>query len=448
MPARLLAIMGSGETTPTMVKVHRQIFEQLGPGRGPAVLVGTPYGFQGNAADISARTVAYFQQSIDVALDVVALPRPDGAGGREVEEALSHVAAASWVFSGPGSPTYAARQWRTTRFSQLLADKLAYGGAVVFSSAAAMTLGAWTVPVYEIYKVGGDVVWAQGLDILGPFGLNVAVVAHFDNAEGGNHDTRYCYLGEHRLRALEGQLPEGAWVLGVDEHTACVIDLETRTVTVAGLGTVTVRLAGRSAQVPAGESLPLDELIALARSLADGAGGGAPGLGTAAGEGQPATPAAEEEAADGGPHSNGAEEPGHGESPFLGEVRRLTASFDQAISDRDAGAAVDAVLALEEALHAWSADTAQSDNVDRARGVLRRMLARMGQPAAVGLREPRSVLGPWVSALLDERAQARTSKRFADSDRIRDRLAGLGVEVRDTPDGSQWELTSADKPPG
>ena len=35
----------------------------------------------------------------------------------------------------------------------------------------------------------------------------MAVVAHFDNAEGGTHDTRYCYLGEDRLRVLEAQLP-------------------------------------------------------------------------------------------------------------------------------------------------------------------------------------------------------------------------------------------------
>jgi hypothetical protein len=61
---RLLAIMGSGETTPTMVKVHRQLFERLGPGDVPAVLLDTPYGFQTNEREISARAVSYFQESV------------------------------------------------------------------------------------------------------------------------------------------------------------------------------------------------------------------------------------------------------------------------------------------------------------------------------------------------------------------------------------------------
>ena len=53
--ARLLVIMGSGETAPTMVKPHRSIFEAIGD--VPAVIIDTPYGFQENADDISARAV-------------------------------------------------------------------------------------------------------------------------------------------------------------------------------------------------------------------------------------------------------------------------------------------------------------------------------------------------------------------------------------------------------
>jgi cysteinyl-tRNA synthetase len=42
-----------------------------------------------------------------------------------------------------------------------------------------------------------------------------------------------------------------------------------------------------------------------------------------------------------------------------------------------------------------------------------------------------------VQALLDERATARSEKRWADSDRIRDELAAMGWEVRDTPEGQK-----------
>ncbi|MCU1602933.1 MAG: Cysteine--tRNA ligase [Frankiales bacterium] len=43
--------------------------------------------------------------------------------------------------------------------------------------------------------------------------------------------------------------------------------------------------------------------------------------------------------------------------------------------------------------------------------------------------------------LLDARAQARTEKDFALSDRLRDELAGLGVAVKDTQVGQEWTLT-------
>ncbi len=115
---------------------------------------------------------------------------------------------------------------------------------MTFASAAALTLGSHTVPVYEIYKVGEEPRWLDGLDLLTPLGLPVAVIPHYDNAEGGTHDTRFCYLGERRLAVLERMLPSDHFVLGVDSHTALVLDLVAGTATVMGLGGVTVRAGG------------------------------------------------------------------------------------------------------------------------------------------------------------------------------------------------------------
>ena len=58
---RLLTIMGSGETSPTMVKVHRQLLERTGL---PALVLDTPVGFQENAGEITAKAVAYFRESV------------------------------------------------------------------------------------------------------------------------------------------------------------------------------------------------------------------------------------------------------------------------------------------------------------------------------------------------------------------------------------------------
>src|ERR1035437_4278054 len=61
---RILTIMGSGETTPTMARVHRAILDRLGERPVPAVVLDTPYGFQENADDITARTVDYFRTTV------------------------------------------------------------------------------------------------------------------------------------------------------------------------------------------------------------------------------------------------------------------------------------------------------------------------------------------------------------------------------------------------
>ena len=48
------------------------------------------------------------------------------------------------------------------------------------------------------------------------------------------------------------------------------------------------------------------------------------------------------------------------------------------------------------------------------------------------------VLTPQMKKLLDERALARSEKRWADSDRLRVELEKLGLEIKDTPKGQSW----------
>ena len=42
--------------------------------------------------------------------------------------------------------------------------------------------------------------------------------------------------------------------------------------------------------------------------------------------------------------------------------------------------------------------------------------------------------------LLEQRMQAKANKDWATSDKIRDHLAALGFEVKDTKDGFTWKL--------
>ena len=105
---------------------------------------------------------------------------------------------------------------------------------------------------------------------------------------------------------------------------------------------------------------------------------------------------------------------------------------------------VETVLALDDELWAWSADTLQSDALDRGRASLRAMVAELGELAAVGAQDPAGVIGPFVELALTLRDAARRERRFADADAVRDRLVALGIEVNDSAQGSTWRLPDDD----
>ena len=54
--------------------------------------------------------------------------------------------------------------------------------------------------------------------------------------------------------------------------------------------------------------------------------------------------------------------------------------------------------------------------------------------------EREAAFGKVVDMLLEERIKAKANKDWATSDKIRDNLAALGFEVKDTKDGFTWKL--------
>lgn len=419
---RALVIMGSGETAPTMVGTHRRLTALL-PSPVRAVVLDTPYGFQENAGELASRAVEYFKTSINVDLQVAGLtrmkPTSDGVipSAAHVERGLRTVQDAHYVFAGPGSPTYSLHQWTDTPIRGLISEKLTRGGIVTFASAAALTLGVRTVPVYEIYKAGIDPRWLDGLGLLRDLGINASVIPHFDNAEGGSHDTRFCYLGERRLRALEEMMGDDEFIIGVDEHTGLVLDLDQEQATVVGNSTVTLRKGDRQLVYATGDSFPLQVL----RSSDFGDSN--------VGRSQKPSGKATDE-----PTSTAST------ASLIDAAERYRSDFDVAIAAGDADGAVEAILALETEIRAWSADTLQSSDRERAVAALRSMISRLGEIAVEGLRNPRTVIGPFVEGLLAVRSVVRSEKRFDLSDVVRDQLLAAGVEVRDTKDGVEWEI--------
>lgn len=382
-------IMGSGETAPTMVGTHREAIRAADASE--LVVMDSPFGFQENAPQLTERLVDFFETSFAVSVDVASLLSVE-ADPVDVERFRTKLRSARVVFAGPGSPSYALSVWRAHDIAGLFVDVMSRGGSVTLASAAALTAGTHTIPVYEIYKVGADPHWLPGLDLLSHFGMGAAIVPHWNNAEGGNHDTSRCYIGERRLTELRTQIECG--VVGVDEHTAATFDAGEGTLGVSGKGSVTLR--GKTERVLfAGEKVPLSEVIEQ--------------LGPAA----VASGTAPEPVVDGG------------------------GGFGESLARGDADGAIAAMLAVEE----------QINDDPALRGELRSMIVQLGDAAGSGLVEPRTVVGSFVDFLLELRRDARHAKRFAESDRIRDRLAELGVEVRDTPDGVEWVLESEDQNP-
>ncbi len=404
---RILTILGSGETSPTMVTPHQRTFARLGA-HARGVLLDSPYGFQENADELTEKAQLFFRESVGREVEAVtfrAAP-PTDAGAHAAE--MARLRAADWIFAGPGSPSYALRTWAGSAVPDALHARLTEGGAVTFASAAALTLGLVTIPVYEVYKVGADPYWLEGLDVVGrATGLRAAVVPHWNNAEGGTHDTRFCWQGERRLKVLETLLPDDAFVLGVDEHTGLVIDLDTGACEVVGRGTVVVRVHGDEWVVPTGETISIEQIEAHGASSATAAPvRGAPGA-SASGDG-------------------GAERAGADTEPDA-----FTALSVQAQTALDSGDLAGSLAAVLE-LHRTASTPAQD-------GVVQSLLAR----ASAAVADPVDVteaVRPLVDLVLALRAQARAEKRWAESDTIRDGLTGAGIEVRDTADGVEWEV--------
>jgi cysteinyl-tRNA synthetase len=52
-----------------------------------------------------------------------------------------------------------------------------------------------------------------------------------------------------------------------------------------------------------------------------------------------------------------------------------------------------------------------------------------------------SVIGGLMDMVIERRNAAKAAKNWAESDRIRDELKAIGIQIKDTKDGTEWELT-------
>ena len=107
----------------------------------------------------------------------------------------------------------------------------------------------------------------------------------------------------------------------------------------------------------------------------------------------------------------------------------------QAVEDLlNSGQVLDAVDALLEL-----------DDLDRdleTRAIVHGLITRLGQMAASPKVDINNVVGPYIEMLLQARQAARATGRWNEADEIRDRLTSLKVTIKDSADGSTWEIDS------
>ena len=371
-----ITLVGAGELMAAMSSIHRSAIKRLGEAPR-AVFLDTTAGFETNVDAISAKAVEYYAHHLQTDLTIASYRHREQSSTDEVATAVAAIRNANLIFAGPGSPTYAIRQWQDSPVWQAVIESFEAGADLLFASAASIALGRYALPVYEVYKAGEDPFWADGLDLMSELGLQLAIVPHYDDHSGGdNYDSRFCYMGAQRFDVLQEKLPPEVTILGIDAYTCVCFDPSTRTATVAGQGGITLIGENGVSRYEDGSAAPFDGFHSRAREVV---------------QTLDSTPLAS-----GYEHSDEAPDAG-------GELAQYIEGLDALTGNQ---------------------------KVD----LLARLKALQTRPDAAA----EETEGQLLDLVIELREALRAEKRFDMADKARELLTELGFEIGDTPQGARW----------
>lgn len=251
---RIITLFGSGETSPHMAKLYRNLINNPGSKSNNNFLLDTPFGFQENHNILSNKIIKYFQEKVNLNIETINFPDENSYD----ENIKKNIINSDFIFSGPGSPTYALKIWNKYKINSLLESKIKNGGILAFSSAAALTFGSYVIPVYEIYKVGETPRLIPGLDLLSFLEKKTIVVPHFNNKEGRDHDTSHCFIGKKRFDNLIKN--KDVLMIGIEEHTSITFDLNDSSIRVDGKGKVLLKSLKGVIEINSGETMGINKI--------------------------------------------------------------------------------------------------------------------------------------------------------------------------------------------
>jgi hypothetical protein len=416
-----VALIGSGELSGTMVETHKKLLSSVKIS-DLALFLDTPAGFQENVDLISRRAVEYFKAQVLHPMEVASFKSKEAEKSEQTEKVFGLLGRAGYVLIGPGSPTYNVRQLEATPVPPLLGAMINRGGCLVAASAAALSVGSHTLPVYEIYKVGEPLHWVPGLNILGNLGLEMVVIPHWNNAEGGNHDTRFCYMGEKRFTALEAMLPPGATILGIDEHTVCILDFAVQTATIEGLGQVTVRQGSSEFCFSKGDRIPFrllkGDFVSSGQDLIT----------------------AETKSMDSCTPLPGMMKIKQSEPAFWQRMHAIEDNFQGALKDQNVMVMITEILEVDRFLWQAQLDLENPEFISQGREIFREMIVLAGTAITELTAFAPDQLKRVVAALVGLREEFRDAKRWEEADRIRNILHDAGIILEDQETGPRWTI--------
>lgn len=258
-----IAFLGSGETSLAGGRIFEALARSL-PQPLKIAILETPAGFELNSDQVAKRVADFMHtrlQNYNPQIDVIPARKRETDFSPDDPEILKPLLSADMIFMGPGSPTYAVRQLKDSLAWNIIRARHRLGATLAFASAATISVGAWALPVYEIFKVGEDVHNKPGLNLFADLGLTLSFIPHWNNAEGGvDLDTSRCFIGLDRFNQWCDTLPSENTTLGLDEHTGIIFDFQTGKCQILGVSSVSLLRTCDPEMYATGSVFPLSEL--------------------------------------------------------------------------------------------------------------------------------------------------------------------------------------------
>ncbi len=202
-----LILAGSGEFTPAMDEVDREILAGIAKPRARVAIVPTASGLEDTSASWAELGKAHF---VALGADVVPVMvlRRDDARERRWIDALRNV---DWIYFSGGRPQHAINVLAGTPFWEEVVRQHRSGAVLAGSSAGAMMLGekSYAPDDFDAAGLPQSVSVRDGLGVLGGH----FVIPHFD---------LLAQLPAQRVQTWITAWPNGFRGIGIDEDTAVI----------------------------------------------------------------------------------------------------------------------------------------------------------------------------------------------------------------------------------